>query len=348
MRDLAVALKERGEAVTVLAGGGGVLFDAIEEKGVDCHKLENLVHPIHPVRDLAAYREIGAVLRDLTPDLVTTHSNKAGLLGRLAARSLRIPVIHTSHGFLFSGRESSAAGLFYRFMEKFAAGAADKVIVVAESEYSLAERLGVIAVSKMAVVQNGLPDCSPPVLADPGIDPPQLIMVARFADPKDQQTLLQALGMLKKLKWALTLVGDGAGRRDAEELSAELGIKDRVNFTGVCEDVLGLLADSQVFILSSKREGFPLSILEAMRVGLPVVAADVGGVREAVEEGQSGFLFPPGDADRLEEQLRRLLEDPLLRKRMGQAGRERFLKNFTLDQMFEKTLSVYKSVVNPK
>lgn len=348
MRDLVVALKERGEAVTVLAGGGGVLFDALEEKGVNCRKLDNLVHPVHPLRDLAAYREIRAVLRGLTPDLVTTHSNKAGLLGRLAARSLGIPVIHTSHGFLFSGRESSAAGLFYRIMEKFAAGAADKVIVVAESEYRLAERLGVISSSKMVLVHNGLPGCNSPGLADPEIEPPRLIMVARFAAPKDHTTLLRALATLKNIDWHLTLVGDGVGRRDSEALSAEFGIKDRVSFTGVREDVSRLLADSQAFILSSKREGFPLSILEAMRVGLPVVAADVGGVCEAVEEGQSGFLFPPGDAGRLADQLCRLLEDPFLRKKMGQAGRERFLKNFTIEQMVEETISVYESVANPK
>ena len=345
MRDLAVALKEQGESVTVLAGGGGVLFNALQEQGVPCRKLENLVHPIHPVRDLAALKEIRAVLRDLSPDLVTTHSNKAGLLGRLAAKSLKIPVIHTSHGFLFSGRESSAAGWFYRFMEKLAAKTGDKVIVVAESEYSLAKRLKVISPSKMAVVHNGLPDCDPPVLAEPEIEPPRLIMVARFAAPKDQQTLLKALGMLKELSWNLTLVGDGAGRIKAEELAAELGIEDRVSFTGVHEDVSRLLASSQIFILSSKREGFPLSILEAMRVGLPVVASDVGGILEAVEEGQSGLLFPPGDVDNLAGQLRKLLEDPMLRKKMGRAGRQRFLEKFTLDQMVEKTEKVYKTVI---
>ncbi len=348
MRDLAVALKERGEAVTVLAGGGGVLFNALHKQGVPCRKLERLVHPIHPVRDLAALIEIRDVLKELTPDLVTTHSNKAGLLGRVAAKTLKIPVIHTSHGFLFSGREASAAGLFYRFMEKLAAGAADKVITVAESEYRLAERLGVIAPSKMVVVHNGLPDLDPPVMADPGIDPPQLIMVARFAAPKDHQTLLQALGMLKDIKWSLTLVGDGTGRSSVEDLAAELGIKDRLSFTGVREDVFQLLAASQVFILSSRREGFPLSILEAMRVGLPVVASNAGGVSEAVEQGQNGFLFPAGDADSLAGKLRELLENPALRKKMGQAGRERFLKDFTLDQVVEKTLSVYKSVTNPK
>ncbi len=343
MRDLAAELHQRGEEIFVLAGGGGVLFAALQKQGVPCRKLEKLVHPIRPFQDMAAFSEIKSFLKELKPDLVTTHSNKAGLLGRLAAKSLKIPVIHTSHGFLFSGPEASVEGLFYRFMEKLAAGAADKVITVAESEYRLAQRLGVMAPSKMTVVHNGLPDLDPPMVADPEITPPQMIMVARFARPKDQQTLLTALGKLKDLKWTLTLVGDGTGRSSAEDLVAELAIEDRVSFTGVREDVFRLLAASQLFILSSRREGFPLSILEAMRVGLPVVASDVGGVSEAVEEGQNGFLFPPGDADSLADQLRRLLKDPLLRKSMGLAGRESFLKNFTLDQMVEKTLAVYKS-----
>lgn len=348
MRDLAVALKERGEDVTVLAGGGGLLFGALEKNGVDCLKLKHLIHPIHPLRDMAAFSEIRAVLRDLSPDLVTTHSNKAGLLGRVAARSLKIPVVHTSHGFLFSGRELSAAGWFYRFMEKLAAKTGDKVIVVAESEYNLAERFGVIRPRKMAIIHNGLPDCNPPALADPEIDPPQLTMVARFAEPKDHHTLLRALAGLKDLDWNLTLVGDGPGRVSAENLAADMGIKERVSFTGLREDVFRLLVESQVFILSSGREGFPLSILEAMRVGLPVVASKVGGVSEAVRDGENGFLFPPGDVDSLAEKLKQLLGNPSLRRKMGRAGRQRFLENFTLDQMVEKTMQVYKGVINSK
>ena len=332
----------------MLAGGGGVLFESLQEKGVPCRKLEKLVHPIRPFQDLAAFSEIKSALKELTPDLVATHSNKAGLLGRLAAKTLKIPVIHTSHGFLFSGRETSAAGRFYRLIEKIAAGAVDKVITVAESEYNLAEKLRVITPSKMETVHNGLPDLDPTLLTDPEKSPPQLIMVARFAAPKDHQTLLKALGMLKDLPWILTLVGDGTGRSSAAELAGNLGFQDRVSFTGVREDVFQLLAASQVFVLSSRREGFPLSILEAMRVGLPVVAADVGGVSEAVEEGNSGYLFPAGDARSLAEHLRSLLEDSLLRKEMGQAGRQRFLEQFTLDKMVEKTLAVYKSVVKPK
>jgi len=349
VRDLAVALQKRGNDVSVLAGGGGVLFDALLEHGVFCRKLEQLVHPIKPLRDGAAFREIKTALRDLKPDLVTTHSNKAGLLGRFAARSLNIPVIHTSHGFLFSDSPDSPRGLFYRLMEKIAARAGDKVIAVAESEFKTAESLHVIPAEKLTMVHNGLGEADLPRLqADPALEPPRLVMVARFAAPKDQATLLQALGRLKEKLWTLTLVGDGRGRSAAEKMAGELGLSERVEFLGVREDTASILASSQVFVLSSRREGFPLSILEAMRAGLPVIASDVGGVGEAVEDGKTGFTVPVADVDALSERLGRLIDDPALRQRMGEAGRERFLNRFTLDQMVKKTLAVYNDVLSKR
>ena len=130
VRDLAGALIERGENVTVLAGGDGILFEQLAKSGVPCRALKRLIHPIRPLQDLKAYHEIKQVLREVQPDLLTTHSNKAGLLGRLAARSLNIPVVHTSHGFLFSDRPNSPAGHFYRLMEKVASGLSDRVIAV--------------------------------------------------------------------------------------------------------------------------------------------------------------------------------------------------------------------------
>lgn len=344
VRDLAAALVERGEDVTVLAGGGGVLFKALAGKGVPCRKLEKLVHPIRPRRDWAAFKEIRAALQELKPDLVTTHSNKAGLLGRYAARLLNIPVVHTSHGFLFSRRPHSPAGRFYRLVESAAARAASRVIAVSESEFTAAKSLGVIAAEKMTVVHNGLPDLSPPLTAAPAVDPPALAMVARFAEPKDHLTLLRSLGGLRDQPWSLALIGDGPGRSEAEKLARGLGIADRVEFKGVREDVPAILASSQVFVLSSKREGFPLSVLEAMRAGLPVAASRVGGVGEAVEDGKTGFLFPPGDVGALRDSLGSLLKDPSLRESMGRAGRKRFLDHFTLDKMVEKTMEVYRII----
>ncbi len=346
MRDLAGALIEKGENVTVLAGGGGILFEQLAKTGVPCRLVKHLIHPIRPLQDLAAYREIKQALRELQPDLLTTHSNKAGLLGRLAARSLTIPVVHTSHGFLFSGRPNSPSGWFYRLMEKLASGFSDRVIAVCENEFKIAEQLKVIPPEKMVVVHNGLPDLQPLVIAQPDTEPPRLIMVARFAAPKDHQTLLNALGSLKELPWSLVLIGDGDGRRDAEQLAVELGIRERIDFLGVREDVPALLAASQVFLLSTQREGFPLSVLEAMRAGLPVVASNVGGISEAVKNGTTGLLFPAGNVEVLQEHLALLINNRNLRLNMGQAGRRRFSEKFTLDQMVEKTSAIYHSILN--
>ena len=345
VRDLAAALKERGDDVTVLAGGGGILFEALAARGVSCRLLEKLVHPIRPLQDGAALLEIRSALGEIRPDIVTTHSNKAGLLGRLAARSLKIPAVHTSHGFLFGGSPKDARGRFYRLVEKVAARAGDRVIAVAESEFKAAREAGVIAPEKMTVVYNGLPELDPPLTADPGGDPPRLVMVARFAEPKDHLTLLQALGGLQEEPWSLTLVGDGEGRGRAENTAAELGIGGRIDFAGVREDVPAILAVSQVFVLSSRREGFPLSVLEAMRAGLPVVASRAGGTGEAVVEGKTGLLFAPGSSEQLQEALLKLLRDPALRRDMGRAGRERFRERFTLEQMVEDTCAVYRSVL---
>ncbi len=117
---------------------------------------------------------------------------------------------------------------------------------------------------------------------------------------------------------------------------------------GVRDDTATILASSQVFVLSSRREGFPLSILEAMRAGLPVIASDVGGVGEAVEEGKTGFVVPPADVDALSDRLSRFIDSPLLRQTMGEAGRKRFLNMFTLEQMVEKTLAVYHDVLSQR
>jgi glycosyltransferase involved in cell wall biosynthesis len=346
VRDLSAALAGRGEEVIVLAGGDGILFEQLAERKVPFQKVEHLVHPIKLWDDWQAYWEIRSVLSEIRPDLVTTHSNKAGFLGRFAARSLKIPVVHTSHGFLFSGRQQNAAGRFYRFMEKIASGAGNRVIAVAESEYTAARCLKVIAAEKMTVIHNGLADIERNFMADPTLDPPCLIMVARFAEPKDHFTLLKALGRLKQLPWTMQFVGDGPEKPRAEKLARELGIEERVIFSGVRRDVPAILAASQIFILSSKREGFPLTVLEAMRAGLPVVASNVGGITEAVVDETNGLLFAPGDIEQLKEKLKSLILNSQLRLEMGRAGRERFLKYFTLEQMTEKTLAVYSEIIS--
>lgn len=341
VRDLASALVEQGEEVLVLAGGDGVLFEELKARNVPYRKLEELVHPLQPFRDWRAFKEIRAALQELKPALVTTHSNKAGLLGRLAARILNIPVIHTSHGFLFSGRKNTLAGRFYRLVEKIGALAASQVVAVSENEFQIARSLEVIPAHKMRVIHNGLPDMGEEYRADPLLEPPGLVMVARFEKPKDHETLFKALRGLKDRAWTLRLVGEGSGLQRVQRYAEQLKMSERISFLGMREDVPAILASAQIFVLSSRREGFPISILEAMRAGLPVVSAAVGGAAEAVEDNQTGLLFAPGEARELQGALARLLDEPILRQQMGRAGRRRFLEKFTIDQMVEKTKVLY-------
>jgi glycosyltransferase involved in cell wall biosynthesis len=170
-------------------------------------------------------------------------------------------------------------------------------------------------------------------------------MVARFGAQKDHPTLFRALAGLQSHSWELDLIGDGPLRGEMESLAAGLGLGARVRFRGQRSDVDQILADAQVSLLATNWEGFPLSILEAMRAGLPVVASSVGGIDESVRDEENGYLVPRGDVDLLRDRIERLLASPDLRARMGISGRNRFEQEFTLDHSVNRTLAVYRDVL---
>jgi glycosyltransferase involved in cell wall biosynthesis len=172
-----------------------------------------------------------------------------------------------------------------------------------------------------------------------------MLMVARFAPQKDHDTLFRALAEVLDLEWELDLVGTGPDEETVRRRADQLGLSGRIRFLGMREDVPELVAASQVYLLISHWEGFPRSILEALRAGLPVVATDVGGVREAVLDGVTGFLAPENDDALLATRLRTLLSEPALRARMGAASRSHYEAHFTFDRLVEEALAVYESVL---
>jgi glycosyltransferase involved in cell wall biosynthesis len=169
-------------------------------------------------------------------------------------------------------------------------------------------------------------------------------MVARFQEQKDHALLLTALSGLRDRPWQLELIGDGPLQPAVEEQARRLGLDRQVQFLGVRRDVAERLARSQLFVLATRWEGFPYTTLEAMRAGLPVIASDVGGVREAVAHGETGFLVPRGDVEALRRRLSELLAAPELRRRLGAAGRRSFETTFTFERMIDKTAAVYQAV----
>ncbi len=345
IRDLAVALAQCGHEVTLLAGGAGPFFDDMNRRGILSQALKHMVAPIRPIGDARALVELVTVLRRIRPDLLSTNSTKAGVLGRLAARMVGIPAIHTAHGWAFTEAIAASNAYFYRIVERTVAPLATRIITVCDYDRQLAIRGRIAPSSKFVTVHNGISDVNATLRADPSRDPVRLVMVARLEKQKDHPTLFRALSGLMSERWILDVVGDGPERRVLELLAGQLGIGARVRFLGARNDVADLLAASQAFMLMSNWEGFPYSILEAMRAGLPVVASDVAGVREAVVHGQNGFLTPRGDADTAREQIAQLVHEPGLRVQMGRIGRQRYEERFTFDVMLARTCEVYEQAV---
>lgn len=345
VRDLAAAVLAAGHAPVVITSGGGPFVDDLRAFGVPVVLLDHLCAPIRPLTDLRALREMRTVLLDLRPDLLAAHSSKAGILARLAGRSLQIPAVFTAHGWAFTPGIQPVRAAIYRRIERFVGPLASRIITVSEFDRRLALEAGIAPADRVVTVHNGMPDIAPELRADPARTPPKLVMVARFEPQKDHATLLRALGGLRDLPWELDLIGDGPLRPAMHRLADSMGIASRVRFLGQTMGVARVLADAQLSVLVTNWEGFPLSILEAMRAGLPVVASAVGGIDESVREGETGYVVPRGGIDRLRERIGELLADPALRLRLGSAGRSHFEQRFTLGHTVTKTLAVYQDVL---
>jgi glycosyltransferase involved in cell wall biosynthesis len=348
VRDLAVALQAQGHACSVVTGGGGLFVDMLRGAGVPTVLVRHLAVPIHPVRDLRALREIHATLKSLRPQLVAAHSSKVGILARLSGRMLGVPVILTAHGWNFTPGVASLPAACYRQIERLAGPLATRIITVSEFDRRLALEAGITGEDRLVTVYNGMADVAPSLRASPGRTPARLVMIARFGAQKDHMTLLRALAGLLDRPWELDLIGDGPLLGQARALAATLGLSHRIRFLGQRSDVEQLLAQAQASLLVTNWEGFPLSILEAMRAGLPVVATSVAGIGEAVVDGETGFLVPRGDVEVLRDRMAKVLADPSLRERMGSNGRARFERHFTLPVFVRNTLAVYQDVVGER
>jgi len=344
--DLAEGVQAQGHKVTIIIGGSGMVVDIAKSRNLNCICLRNLVREISILTDLKCVFELRAMLKSLKPDLVHLHSAKAGMVGRLSAKSLGLRCVYTAHGWPFTEGVPSKKQAVYRNIERIMARLTNQIITVSEFDKRIAVDARVAKPAKLTVVHNGVSEVSDITRSEisHGL-PPKLIMVARFEVQKDHQVAINALSQLKKLKWIMEFVGDGPDLAQAMELAHSLGLDDRIVFSGACNDVPSRLAAADIFVLASRWEGFPLVILEAMRAGLPVIASDVGGVKESVEHNVTGILVPRSSEKYMVSALEGLINNPALRTSMGKKGRAAFKANFTLETMLKKTLKVYEQVL---
>ncbi|MBN2002165.1 MAG: glycosyltransferase family 4 protein [Anaerolineae bacterium] len=342
---LSEGLLSSGFEVSLACYPGGWLQEYLAPKGVEIVPLHNMRREIHPIKDGQTLWELYKILRHGNYQIVHCHSSKAGILGRWAAWFARVPTVFTAHGWAFSEGTPAGRRAIALWMERLAALAPGRVVCVSEYDYRLALKYALVDEKKLCVVHNGIEDFPILFRAQPeAACTVHIIMVARFAMQKDFNTLIRAATHLKG-DFVVDLVGDGPLWHESRALAASLNTGDKVVFWGARDNIPEMLAHSQIAVLASNWEGLPITLLEAMRAGLPVVATNVGGIPELVQDGVNGYLIPRGDDVLLAERLQVLLDSPAMRQNMGNQSRAHYEGCFTAQRMLAQMLQVYNEML---
>jgi glycosyltransferase involved in cell wall biosynthesis len=337
--ELCRALRDRCHFLVLIGGDeSSPLGDTLASLDIRVESIAGLSNAVSARSLLGSVRQVADRARSWRADLIHVHSAVAAAVGRIAGRLARIPVLYTVHGFAFKPQ----APLFRRVCaftgERVLAPFSTHVICVSSAERELARKLG-LADGRVSVISNGVSDTA--FRAHPASMPTTLVMVARMAPPKRHDLLLHALRILQARGIAPRTVLAGGGPLLAKwrEAATAYGLAG-VDFCGDIPDVDATLAQCQVFVLLSDHEGQPMSVIEAMRAGLPVVASDLPGIRAQVTHGVEG-LFTSHEPAAIADALEQLIADPLLRARLGAAARRRFESEFSAAGMAEQVAQVY-------
>ena len=343
---LAKCFHADGDEVLVAMGTKGDFDKRLDQAGISNVHVPEMVHNISPLEDLKGLTRITQIIDEFNPDIVSTHSAKAGVLGRIAAYRRKVPSTFTAHGWTYADGVPQPRKTIAWVTEWLLAKITGKVIAVAETERQYGESKRVVSGDRVTVIYYGVEDHPKKLISRKTINSPlQLCMVAGFRAQKDHPTLLNALTQIKHLDWHLNLLGDGELRQEIVQLVGDLQLDDRVTFHGAV-NVHEYLENMDILVLTTNWEGMPISTIEGLSYSLPVVATNVAGTSEQVIHNENGFLLNRGVVDEVVVSLDKLLQDPKMRLSFGQKSRELYEKNFALQTMYKKTRAVYEELIN--
>ena len=338
-------------------GSEGELFTEAAARGVTVHLEPTLVREVHPWKDVRAVANLTAFFRRHRPDIVHTHSSKAGVVGRIAARRAGVPhVVHTVHGWGFHPRQSWAERTLYQAVERWCAPMSDRLIVVAEPNREQGLRLGIGTPGQYRLIRSGIEveqyrapaGTRERVRASLGLADGQFVFgsVGRLSPQKAPADLVHAFARVvhEHPEAHLLLVGDGPLRGEVESLIARLGVSGHATLLGLRRDVSDLMSAFDAFVLASRWEGLPRTIPQAMAAGLPVIATRVDGAPDAVRDGETGCLVPPADVGALADGMAQLIADPDRSRTLGRAGRAR-VHDFSAGRMVVELEALYEELV---
>jgi glycosyltransferase involved in cell wall biosynthesis len=325
--------------------------------------LRHATRAFAPARDIAAFGELRRLFRELRPDLVHTHNPKPGVYGRLAARATRVSaVVNTVHGLYALPEDRWAKRALVYSLERIAAACSDAELVQNPEDVETLARIGV-ARSKLHLLGNGIDlDRFDPEKVDDvrradvrremGVDADAVVcgVVGRLVWEKGYREVFDAAARLRTLAPAVRVVVVGPSDLDKHDGLREADLAEArehgVVFLGLRSDMEAVYAAMDVYVLASYREGFPRSAMEAAAMGLPVVATDVRGCRQVVDDGQTGRLVPVRDAEAIAGAVAALAGDAGLRSTMGRAGLDKARREFDQRRVITLTLDVYTRLLD--
>ncbi len=346
--DLMRRLPEHGIEVVLAAPGGGDL-------GVLARELEITTYDV-PIASGLSWGKVRAMRNAIDhswPDLVHAHGSRAAAFARLADPHAAERVIYTLHGIHIDKAGSALRRSAFLSLERYLRPKTALFITVDKADVEKGERLGILRADHTSTVHNGIelpqPSADRGVFRQElGIKKEQLVVlsIGRFHEQKDQITLLEAFARVSvaQSKAVLVLMGSGPLEPQLREKASALGLERNLKLVAPRASLAEVYTDADLFALSSRWEGLPYVVLEAMAYGLPVVATNVDGIPEAVEDGVTGVLVPPGDPKPLGREIVGLLRDKDERAAMGAAGRTA-VERFELGKMVEKTVRLYRLIL---
>lgn len=353
-----------GDPVTLITGPGlgpeGSLEQRAIDRGLDLRVLPEFRRNLHPLRDWASYRAITRELRDFKPDIVHTHSSKAGILGRRAAAKLGVPAVHTIHGAAFHYGQNPVFHNVYKWAEKIAAKWTDHFISVCDAMTDQYVEAGVAPREKFTTVFSGMdvePFLNPPkppaeVREELRLSSDKIVVgkIARLFPLKGHEYIIEAAAKVldQNPNVQFMFVGDGILREQYAARLNELGISDRFTFTGLVPParIPELINAMDIVVHTSMWEGLARVLPQGLISAKPVVSFDIDGAKDVVIPDETGFLIEPKDVDGLVSAISRLAADANLRERMGNTGRERFTDQFRHQTMTAQIREIYERVLS--
>ena len=342
----------------LITGEPGMLDDEARGlSGVEFHQVPSLVRPIQPAADLRALLGLTRLLRRLRPTIVHTHSSKAGILGRWAARLAGVSIIiHSIHGFGFTPGQQPLLQRLLIGLERATGRFTTRLIAVSDANRRLGMRLGLFPAERCTVIRSGIDltrfrqtrldveEKKRELGAGPGR--PVVGMIAPLKPQKAPLDFVRVAALVHKVRpeAQFLLIGDGELRSEVEAAAQRQGLGDSFRLLGWRRDIAEILRCLDVFVLTSRWEGLPRVYLEALASGVPVVGTNVDGAAEVVHEGVNGYLVEPGDVGRMAKEVLGLLADAEQARRMGRQGQS-LSKEFDIHAMVRRQEDEYERLI---